>query len=1159
MEGDQEPIVHLHVHSENSLLDGLSKIDELITRAKEIGSPALALTDHGTCAGIPSFIRSCKKAGIKPIPGCEAYMTKNRLVKSEQLSDMRTNLCLKYHILNTSKKPDMKRLGKFLRGMLKNPSTFKEQADDLLKDYYMQNTVDLFSIFDAQPTKQQMQANFLHDINNYLDFETYHLLLIPIDNAGLADLYEIVSDAHINGFYGKPRTDLQIIQEKGLGKHMIATSTCLGGYFSHLCLAGRIEQAKKYIKKCKNIFYGYYLEKQASQLPKQIQLNAIIDQLAVETHTPKIVTCDVHFARKEDHDTQDALICMSINKCLNDPDRYHYAPDYYLKTAGEIRQQVNDDEAIANTLEIAKQVNVSEPKKPLFPKMQVAKGATAEALLRHQAWQNLFQMCLKHSEWNIESYSQRLAYELNVICKMQFADYFLIESDMINAANDAGYLTGPGRGSGAGSLTCYVMGITKVDPLKYGLLFERFLNPERAGYPDIDVDYSYSAARWTQNYLKKTYGNDRVAQIGTTGTMAARQVIRAVGKVLGYDLDTQDRFAKAIPDAPHTKLAGAYETEETVRAMASRYPKWWDLAKKLEGHAKSLGVHASGIVLSPVKIDRVVPLRRDKEGLETTQFDMEHIEDYLVKFDLLKLDTLDLIQNTLNNAGINGKININELDLEDPRVYKEIYQANNLAGIFQCESKLFQDIIRVIQPTNFNDLSVLVALGRPGPLDFVESYANRKHRKEEEQYSFPELKPVLKETYGILVYQEQVMAMSRILGGLTLGQSDMIRKGIGKKIPDLLNRWLDLMIYGSKKYKMQHQQLVKQFPKKDMIPLSEEGKPSFWVDYDYKNVPEVQGAVNRGFNLEKLLVLKEQWIKFGNYCFNKSHSVCYGMISFITAWLKCYYPVEFMAALLTQSENKKDKKKQPKNVVYIQECEKMGILVLPPNIKLSERKWTPIHKDGKSYILMGLSGIAGIKEETVEEIKSYDLSKVKTFEQFLWCINQYKTEHKKSRLNKTIVMTLIKSGALDCLSRNRNKMLKQYAEAQGREVPKLPANTSKKTIIQFERETIGMSLTYKSRWSQLPPDTQNIQFTGFIIEIKPFKAKRDQKEHCRLIIETQEDEINCLVFNRTWKQYEKQLVVGNKVTFVGNKSDDTFLVNQIKVHSPDETDFYQEA
>jgi DNA polymerase III subunit alpha len=1097
-------IVHIHVHCEESVLDGGSKVTELVAAAKEIGSPALAITDHGVCGAIPDFIKECEEQGIKPLPGVEAYMTKDRLIQSEKLEEIRLHLCSKYQITDNKGKPKKKALQDFLKKMRKNFQSFDEEAPILLKDYLMGGDLDLFSVFEVDLGPDNKLNDFKKEITDYLDLDNFHLLLLAVNNQGLEDLYEIVSDAHLNGFYSDPRTDLQFIRSKGLGTNIIATSACLGSYLCHLIFMGRMEEAKAFIAECKETFHSFYLELQATDNPDQLWMNEQLTQLSIETNTPRVVTTDVHFARKEDHEIHDILVAGSFNKCIHDEDRYHYSTEHYIKSVDEVRATFHDEEAIQNTLKIADMINVTLPNKPLFPKFKIEGTETPEELIRKKAWNGLFQYALKNTDIDYNRYAGQLQYELDVICNEGFADYFLIVSDYLSYAKDNDFIVGPGRGSAAGSLVAMCIRITSIDPIKYDLMFERFLSPDRISYPDIDSDLPYEACRAVFLYLKNKY--EHVAQIGTKGTLAARAVCRFVGSALGYDLPAQDAFAKAIPGKPGTELKKAYEETEILRKFADMYPKWWGAMLALEGHQRQVGVHAGGVVLSPVSLTKTVPLRADSEGLETTQFDMEWIEKFLVKFDILKLDTMGLIKKTMQYAGIWGKVDIENIDLNDPVIYERIYNTLNLSGIFQVESSGMQDVIRELKPNCFEDIVAILALYRPGPLEYIPSYIRRKHGLEPVTYEFPECEDILKPTYGILVYQEQAMKMSVRLGGLSDGQSDYIRAGIAKKKIKLIDEWVGDMIYGN--------------PEKN-----------------------IQGAINRGFDEKKLLKLKEDWIKFGEYCFNRSHSVAYAKISLMTAYLKCYYPTEFMAALLTMSEGKKDKNGNPRNVAYMRECEKMGIEILPPDINESMASWTPTNVNGQPAIRYGLASIAGFSEETVDHILES-----KPFMGLADLVN--KTNSRK--VNKAKIIALLKCGTFDTIDANRNKLVRDYLEWKEEDVSSLPTRTTKANIIQYERQFLGTSVTIKSRWETIENGKENIQFTGRVVKVEPFMSKKGQ-EHAKLVLETAEDQINCLVFNRNWMPNKEHLLVGQPVTLKGNKSDDSFLVNNIKYNEFEQT------
>jgi len=613
--------------------------------------------------------------------------------------------------------------------------------------------------------------------------------------------------------------------------------------------------------------------------------------------------------------------------------------------------------------------------------------------------------------------------------------------------------------------------------------------------------------------MKQKYGAGHVAQIGTYGTLAGRSVIRSVGKALGYSPQDQDAFAKSIPARPGITLdqytdkngkvvTGAYQESPETRMFADKYPDWWKAANALEGHVRSAGVHAGGIVLSPQPLTNTVPLRLDKEGLATTQYDMSWIEKFLVKFDILKLNTLDLIKQTKINAGI-ADFDLKYIDYNDPRIYEEVYNKLNLSGIFQCESDLFRGIIKEMEPSNVQDISVIVALGRPGPLDLIPSYIRRKKGQEKVTFPFDSLQPILGETYGIWVYQEQIMKASVVLGGFTTGQSDILRKAISKKQHELMEEWIGYMIYGSEE----------------------------------KNIP---GALSRGYDEAALLKIKEDWIKFGDYCFNYAHSACYAVLSVQTAYLKTYYPAEFMAALLTTSEGAK-KDDVPRSVIYMKECEEMGISILPPDINHSNDSWTPIParegEEGKGKILYGLASIAGVSSKDVDVI-----SKGRPFNDF----DDFLVRNDSMKLNKTKVSNLIKSGSFDTLYNNRYLLLRRYFERRGdASYMEIPAKTSKRDIIAFEREMLGTNVSVRSRWDTIEDGKKNVAFTGHITESKPFTAKSSGKVTGKARMETAEDDLSLVIFNKIWKKHESEFMIGRKIRVSGSRSGNDLIVDSI--------------
>lgn len=757
---------HIHVHGEDSVLDGLNKVKDLVLKAKSLGHTAVGLTDHGVCAGIPDLIKFANEEGIKPLPGVELYITKDHHFGSEQMAELKAEIMGKYglekkkifddyvrfiHRQNYQfDRPEViARTNEILGAALINGITPRDDSGEPLEFSDIQ--------LNGEPA---ILSEWHQDMYRLMDVRSFHLVVLAKNNKGLADLYEIVSEAHLNGFYSDPRISLEWIRENGLGDDLIATSACLGSYSSQLLMAGRQQEAIEHLKECQATFGHFYLEKQATFIPEQQFINACMDNLSPILNIKKVLTTDVHYANKEDNTIHDIAVTAGIGKCVNDPDRMQYAHEFWMKSDEEMMAQCHDEEAWANTLEIANMIDVTLQEEPLFPKFAVPENTTASELLRSKAWKGLFEFCLRH-KLDFNKYSERLSFELDVICNEGFADYFLVVEDFVRATREAGYLVGAGRGSAAGSLVCGALKITRLDPIKSDLLFERFLNPDRIGLPDIDIDFSYEASQFVYQYLQNTYGVDHVAQIGTKGTLAARVVCRKIGKTLGYELSVQDAFAKSIPERPGIKLKEAIEESETVKQYAEQYPDWWKAMLAMEGHVTSVGVHAAGVVLSPMKVSRVVPLRRDKQGKPTTQFDMKWIEHFLVKFDILKLDTLDLIKQTMINAGIEDR-DIYEIPMNDEYVFEKIYKAGDLSGVFQCESPLYKKIIAEMKPDKFDDINTIVALGRPGPLDLIPGYINRKFGREDMKYPHPSLEPILKDTYATWVYQEQLKSLAFI-------------------------------------------------------------------------------------------------------------------------------------------------------------------------------------------------------------------------------------------------------------------------------------------------------------------------------------------------------------------------------------------------------------
>ncbi len=857
---DKMPFVHLHVHSQYSILDGAAKTAAIAAKAKEDGMPAVALTDHGGMFGIKEFHVACKKAEIKPILGVEAYVAR--------------------------------------RGHLRK--------------------------------------------DDKTDASGHHLILLAKNEIGYRNLIKLTSIAHTEGMYYKPRIDKELLEKYHEG--MIASSACLGGEVSQHIMNGNFEKAKETILWYKNIFGDdYYLEMQrhktddprlrADVWENQVKVNKVIRELAQELDVKIIATNDSHFVSREDAEAHDVLVCLSTGRDYDDPTRMRYTREEWFKTTQEMNELFADvPEALANTAEIAEKVEFYElDSAPIMPDFPLPEGFDSEAdYLRHLTIEGAKK---RYGDPIPPDYLERINFELETIINMGFPGYFLITQDFINWAKDNGVLVGPGRGSAAGAAVAYCTGITNVDPIKYDLLFERFLNPDRVSMPDVDIDFDDDGRQAVLDYVTEKYGQDKVAHICTFGTMATKSSIKDVARVLRLDLSEANRLAKMVPEAPKMNFKKAYKEEpELLKEKDSPNPliaKTIKLAEALEGSVRQTGVHACGILIGKNPLDQHLPVMPTKgEDLLTTQYDGRFVEDIgLLKMDFLGLKTLSIIKEVLGNIKLSKgiDIDINTVPLEDETTF-QLFSRGETTAIFQFESPGMKKHLRALQPNRFEDLVAMNALYRPGPMEYIPSFIARKHGREEIEYDHPMMEPYLKDTYGITVYQEQVMLQSRALGGFTRGDSDSLRKAMGKKIIAMMDKLKEKFIKGC----LEGEEFMagcKDSPKKpaDLID-------KIWGD----------------------------WEAFASYAFNKSHSVCYAYIAYQTGYLKAHYPAEFMAGVL--SRNLSD---ITKITNFMEECRNMGMAVLGPDVNESYRKFT-VNKEGA--IRFGMAGIKGVGEGAVEAI-----------------------------------------------------------------------------------------------------------------------------------------------------------------------------------------------
>lgn len=905
--------VHLHNHTHYSLLDGLTKTDELVARAKEEGSMAVAITDHGVLYGAIEFYQKCKKAGVKPIIGVEAYLA---------------------------------------------------------------------------PASR-------HDKNTRADGRSYHLVLLAENNTGYKNLIKLVSLAHLEGFYYKPRIDWELLNQHHEG--LIATSACLGGEISQLILSGDLTKARKRILEYSELFGPdhYYLEiMDHPELDGQEKVNQQLIAFSKELGVPLVATNDVHYFRPEDAEAQDILLCLQNKKKIDDTDRMRMIGhgDYSMRPAAEMEKVfAHVPEAIANTVKIAEMCNLDIPLGEIqLPFFDVPEGHDGNSYLRYLCERGLEkkyglikdgdsyrlqdgQEAIAHN-LSLEKIKERLDYELGVIAKMGWPSYFLIVSDFVNWAKDNKIVVGPGRGSAAGSLVCYLTGITNLDPLLYDLLFERFLNPDRISMPDIDMDFADIRRGDVLSYVEKKYGQDHVAQIITFGTMAARAAVRDVGRVLGAPYDFCDKISKSIP--PLTSLTKALAEVPEVKELYQNDPeakKILDYAKRLEGVARHSSTHACGVLITPKPLTEYVPIQYASSADKSiiSQYSLHPVEDLgLLKMDFLGLKNLTIIESALRiikkTRGL--EIDIDNLPLHDEPTFR-LFQQGETTGVFQFESSGMKRYLRELKPTEFEDIIAMVALYRPGPMEWIPDYIAGKHQEKKVVYLHPKLEPILARTYGVAIYQEQVMQISRALAGFTPGEADVLRKAMGKKIAALLA----------------------------------EQKEKF-----------IDGCVKNGIYKELAEKVFSFIEPFAGYGFNRSHAACYAMIGYQTAYLKAHWPVEFMAALLTSDQHDSDRV-----AIEIEECRSMGLKVMPPDINESFDSFTVVTAGTKENrtaaadekvdtIRFGLNAVKNVGEHIVEVIieeRKQNGPYSDVFD-FLERVND-------RDLNKKSLESLIRSGALE--------------------------------------------------------------------------------------------------------------------------------------------------
>lgn len=1023
-----DPFVHLHTHTEYSLFDGISRIPDLVAHVKEMGQTAIAITDHGSMYGAVYLYNECKKQGIKPIIGCEIYITQN-------------------------------------------------------------------SRFQVPPGREKL----------------YHLILLAENNEGYHNLVKICSRAWTEGFHNKPRADHDLLRKYHKG--LIALSACVGGELPQAILSGDMDKAHEVIKFYIDTFGrdNYFIELQNHRLPEEARVRPVLADLAKEYGLGLVATNDFHYVRKEDAASQEIKLCISTGKTLDDPEHFHFANDeFYCKSGEEMRSILGGYEgAIENTARIAERCNVTftfgEHKLPAF---DVPEGETAKTYLR--------KLCEKAIP---ERYGQktpevmnRLNYELGIIDRMGFSDYFLIVMDFIHFAKTHGIPIGPGRGSAAGSIVSYLLHITELDPLEFDLLFERFLNPERVSMPDIDTDLCYRGRGRVIDYLAHKYGEDHVAQIITFSTLAARAVIRDVGRVMNLPLRDVDKIAKMIPQGPGVTLEktlesshefkSAYETNPTVHTLI-------DHCLKLEGLSRQAGTHAAGVVICSALVDDFVPIQLTQENFIQTQYEKDQVEKLgLLKMDLLGLRNLTVIQDTVDMIKENRNIDLDvrKIPYKDKATSEMLCQGDTI-GVFQSESSGYTNLLMQLAPDAFQDLIPMVALYRPGPLGsgMAEDFINRKHGKIPVEYPHPMLEPVLKETYGVILYQEQVMRIASVMGGFSLGQADLLRRAMGHKESDVL--------------------------------LAQ--RQAF-----------LEGAEKQGVSSEVANHVFDLMVHFAGYGFNKSHSVCYAWIAWQTAYLKAHFRPEFMAAMMTCYNGDRGKVSR-----YIANSRKHGVKLVAPNVNRSRASFAA----SGNTILFGLSGIQHLGDAAVESI-----IEAREKDGPFTSLSDFLERVDGRTVNVRACESLIKCGALDDLGANRPQMLEALPQAMSNaamvredrqsgqislfgqsepvhEVAYKPLpDASAREKIDWERQLLGFYVSghpldrFKNEMKQCVPlselegegrvtlDGKLITVGGIINHVKGMVTKKGAPMGY-ITLEDFTGEIEVVVFPSAWEKYRELL------------------------------------
>ncbi|MCL4840758.1 MAG: DNA polymerase III subunit alpha [Bryobacteraceae bacterium] len=1067
---EDKPFVHLHCHTDYSLLDGACESKRLMEAVERQGMPAVAMTDHGNMFGAVEFYNEARKRNIHPVIGCEVYVS-------------------------------------------------------------------------------QQDRHIKNDTNRY-----NHLVLLCENQEGYRNLIKLVSTGFLDGFYYKPRIDKDLLAQHSKG--LIALSACLKGDINETLMNDKYDEARRLAYEYQDLFgrENFFLEIQDHGLNEDRHVMPQVYRLSSETGIPLVATNDTHYAEYADHRAQDILTCIQTGKLVNDEKRMKFSTEqFFLKTRDEMLQIFGElEDALDRTWHIAQrcQVKLEKVKEP-FPRFDVPGGHSIDTYFEYVTRQGfehrrgrLEALARKgHLRHDLAEYVERLETEIRLIQQMKFSGYFLIVWDFIRFSKASGIPVGPGRGSAAGSLVAYCLGITDVDPLHYGLLFERFLNPQRISMPDIDIDFCTNRRGEVIQYVTEKYGREQVAQIITFGTLGAKAALKDVGRALDLTFAEVDRITKLIPSQPlNIKLKDALAAEPAINEAAEKDPRvreMIDVALRLEGMARNASVHAAGVVISPEPLIDLVPLYKTNKDEIVTQYDMDGLDKLgLLKMDFLGLTTLTIITEALRliELGHGVKLELDQLPLDDTHTYEKIFAQALTSGVFQFESGGMKDVLRRTRPERIEDLIALNALYRPGPIKggVVDDFIDRKHGRKSVTFDIPDLKPMLEETYGIILYQEQVMQIAQKIAGYTLGQADLMRRAMGKKKVEIMAA---------------------------------------------EKAPFLEGAQKRGYDPKKAEKLFDLIAQFAEYGFNKSHSAAYGYLAYLTGYLKAHYPVEFMAALLTSETGNTDKV-----VKYINECRDLGIQVLPPDVNKSYLSFTP----DSGSIRFGLGAVKNVGAGAVEAIVAArkENGPYKTLDDFFERVDL-------AAVNKRVVESLIKAGAMDGLHGTRSQLFailedcmesgqraqkdrdsgqaglfgdllggSDSAPAPQRHLPDLPEWTAAEKL-RGEKETLGFFVTghpldefrwkveeitdYRSDNLAGVQKGEEIALCGIITGIQR-RRNKEQKPWAFMQLEDWTGATEALVFASRFEQLQSQIVEDTAVLMRGKAMPEEDGAVKLNVH-----------